>query len=116
MNENDFKEIVRNMRRRTTRLEREGDYWNDEEKERLVRLFDDSVGITEIAVLLQRTERAVSQQIEKLGLYNDEEYPLRRRRLEKAPECLCGRCRVDPTSCPYCSNCLSRKPDHREGL
>lgn len=38
------------------------------------------------------------------------------RRFEKAPECLCGRCRVDPTSCPYCNNCLSRKPDHREGL
>lgn len=116
MNENDFKEIVRNMRRRTTRLEREGDYWSEEEKERLILLFDSGAGITEIAVLLQRTERAVSQQIEKLGLYNDEECSVRRRKYEKAPECLCGRCRVDPTSCPYCNNCLSRKPDHREGL
>lgn len=114
MNENDFKEIVRNMRRRTARLEQEGDYWNEQEKERLVHLFDSSVGLTEIAVLLQRTERAVSQQVEKLGLYNDEACTVRRRKFEKAPECLCSRCRVDAAACPYCNNCLSRDQGHRE--
>lgn len=115
MNENNFKEIVRNMRRRTTRLEREGDYWREEEKERLICLFNEGIGLTEIAILLQRTERAVSQQIEKLGLYNDE-VPVRRRKSEKTPACLCSRCQMNLASCPYHDHCLGRKPASREEL
>lgn len=31
MHDDDFVEAVKNMRNRTTRLEREGDYWTDDE-------------------------------------------------------------------------------------
>lgn len=68
INEKGFAEIVRNMRNRTSRMEREGDYWDEAEKEQLVHLFKGNIGITEIAVQLQRTEPAVFQQIEKKTL------------------------------------------------
>lgn len=100
INEKDFAEIVRSMRNRTSRMEREGDYWDEGEKEKLVQLFKDNIGITAIAVQLQRTEPAVIQQIEKLDLYKRKDNPIRRRKANKAPECLCGQCQMDQASCP----------------
>ena len=38
--EQNFSETVKAMRNRTTRLEHEGDYWSEEEKEWLARLFE----------------------------------------------------------------------------
>lgn len=64
-----FQESVRSMRNQTLRADRAGDYWTDDEKNRLRILFDSGVGITEIALELGRTEPAVYQQIEKLDLY-----------------------------------------------
>ena len=63
-------EGVINMRRRTVRLDREGDYWTDEEKQKLVQKFMEGEGITAIALELQRSESAIYQMIEKLDLYN----------------------------------------------
>lgn len=60
-----FQESVRSMRNQTLRADRAGDYWTDDEKNRLRILFDSGVGITEIALELGRTEPAVYQQIEK---------------------------------------------------
>ena len=68
MSEVEYKEAVKNMRNRTTRMDREGDYWTDDEKRELERLFNQQVDVTEIAVRLQRTEPAIMQQIEKLDL------------------------------------------------
>ena len=42
-------EGVINMRRRTVRLDREGDYWTDEEKQKLVQKFLEGEGITAIS-------------------------------------------------------------------
>ena len=64
-----FQESVRSMRNQTLRADRAGDYWTDDEKNRLRILFDNGVGITEIALELGQTEPAVYQQIEKLDLY-----------------------------------------------
>ena len=111
INEKDFAEIVRNMRHRTSRMEREGDYWDVAEKEQLIRLFNNSIGITEIAVQLQRTEPAVIQQIEKLDLYKRKENPVRRRRSVKVPECLCNRCQLDQAACPYYQACPANQED-----
>ncbi len=33
MTDTNYRETVQSMRNRTTRLDREGDYWNDDEKE-----------------------------------------------------------------------------------
>ncbi len=98
--EENYAESVKNMRNRTIKLEREGDYWTDKERKRLKDLFGDGTGITEIAVLLQRTEPAVMQQIEKLDLYQRKEYPTRSRNTGKPCECLCKAFSLDETACP----------------
>ena len=93
LNDLNVTETIKNMRRRTTRLEREGDYWTESDKKELESLFIAGYGISEIAIQLQRTEPAVFQQIEKMDLYQRKEYPTRRKRT-KPP--------VVP--CPYSRN------------
>lgn len=109
--EQNFSETVKAMRNRTTRLEHEGDYWSEEEKEWLARLFEQGVGISEIAVLLQRTEPAVIQQIEKMDLYQRREYPARRRNEAKSHVCLCKNCKLERSCCPRCNQYLAAKED-----
>lgn len=93
-------EVVKCIRNRTVRLDREGDYWEDEEKNQLVRMFNDGVGITEMAMALQRTEPAIIQQVEKLDLYQRKAAPIRRKNPEKEPRCLCSACSLNPALCP----------------
>lgn len=111
MNEYELTEGVISMRNRTVRLDREGDYWNDEEKEQLVRLFRAGEGITAIAIRLQRTEPAIMQQIEKMDLYRRKESPVRRKNTPKAPACLCDNCQLDPACCPRCGACVQPVED-----
>lgn len=96
MNDLEFSEAVKNMRNRTTRMERAGGYWSPEEKQRLEHLFFTGVGITEMAVRLQRTEPAVIQQIEKQDLYQRSQYHQRRRN----PRGHCG-CLYTKDSCEF---------------
>lgn len=115
MTEDAFQESVRNLRNHVGQLEREGDYWSDEDRERLRTMFGQGVGITEIAIRLQRTEPAVFQQIEKLDLYERKDRP-RRRKSEPKPipapcECLCSVCEVDPNSCPNNQRRKERGPE-----
>ena len=100
----EYLETVKSMRKRTTRLEREGDYWTDEEKAILVQKFEAGEGITAIALELHRSEPAVCQMIEKLDLFNRKSQPQRRKSLPKPPVCLCENCRVDPACCPNCKH------------
>ncbi len=108
-NEEAFQESVRSMRNQTLRADRARDYWTDDEKNRLRILFDSGVGITEIALELGRTEPAVYQQIEKMDLYGRKQNPQRQRNGKKPPDCLCGRCGNDPTSCPLLAQCEQGK-------
>lgn len=66
---NEFTESVMNMRKRTVRLDREGDYWTDEEKEMLLNKFREGEGITAMALAFQRTEVSVMKQIEEQDLF-----------------------------------------------
>lgn len=100
INNESFTEAVKCMRQRTTRLEREGDYWTQEEGETLARLFDDGVGISKMAAQFQRSEPAVMQQIEKLDLYQRKENLRRRRCFVKSPKCLCEDCEYPASACP----------------
>lgn len=95
-------ESVKSMRNRTVRLDREGDYWTDQEKEQLVQMFCDGEGITTMAICLQRTEPAVMQQIEKMDLYQRKTNPSKRRSTAKPPACLCVACQLDSAFCPRC--------------
>lgn len=100
MSEYEIYEAVTSMRNRIVRMDREGDYWTEEEKEQLVKLFREGEGITAIAIRLQRTEPAIMQQIEKMDLYRRKEAPVRRKSDPKPPACLCDNCKLDPASCP----------------
>ena len=104
MNAND-KDMIIALRNRTTRLEHEGDCWSDEENEKLKRMFDEGMGITEIALILQRTEPAVMQQIEKLDLFQRKAYPKRRKYVKMYSSCPCEACTYDMDSCPHNGSC-----------
>ena len=76
-NEQIYREIVKSMRKRKDNLAHDGTYWTQEENEHLAEWFAEGIGITKISCMLQRTECAVQQQIEKLDLYGRKENPLR---------------------------------------
>lgn len=103
MSEKDIRESIKLMRSRTGQLDREGNYWSEDEHRQLERLFWKGVGISEIAVLLQRTEMAVMQQIDKMGLYR--ELPCaRQKRSNRRDKNVC--------QCIYCkhrNHCNNRK-------
>lgn len=98
---NGYEESVKNMRNRTVRLDREGDYWTAEEKEALVQKFNEGEGITAMALDLQRTESAVIQQIEALDLFGRK----KKNPTPKQPRCLCSNCLLDPALCPHRERC-----------
>lgn len=58
MNQDEFREAVINMRHSPASLERRGECWSEEDKGKLSEMFFDNVGITEMAVILQRSETA----------------------------------------------------------
>jgi hypothetical protein len=101
MLEHDCTESVKNMRNRTVRLDREGDYWTAEERESLAQKFHDGVGITAIALELQRTESAVIQQIEAMDLFGRK----KKTSSPKQPRCLCSSCQLDPALCSHRERC-----------
>lgn len=104
MNDYGLQEAIKSMRNRGARLEREGDFWTQDERDRLKTLFDEGIGISEIAIRLQRTEPAVFQQSEKLDLYERKSYPKRRRHSAKKGSCLCRQCTADSRICPLCKH------------
>lgn len=79
INQEEFMETVRNIRNSSVRLERQGEYWSDEGREKLNKMFPDGTGITEMAVIFQRTESAIMQQIEQQDLYCRKQNPSRQR-------------------------------------
>ena len=102
-----FTETVRNLRNRTAVLEHEGDYWTEDERNRLRQMFEASIGVTKIAIILQRSEPAIIQQFEVMDLYHRQENPRRQRRCKK-PSCKCKKCKVPTKDCPYGLDLLNR--------
>ena len=100
MNEHGLEETIKSMRNRNRRLDREGDYWSQAEKDRLHNLFDEGIGLSEIAIRLQRTEPAVFQQIEKMDLYPQKSYPQHRNSSTQSGSCLCHQSTADRIICP----------------
>ena len=102
-----YTESVKNMRNRTVRLDREGDFWTADEKEALVRKFNEGEGITTMALELQRTESAVIQQIEAMDLFGRK----KKNPAQKPPCCLCANCKLDPALCPRQGQCPNRQEE-----
>ena len=95
------RENIINMRKRTKRLERENRYWNKDEKWKLRTMFYDGIGISEISLVLQRSEMAVIQQIEKEDLFERKSRPQRKRQhMRRCSACLCNSCNADASQCP----------------
>jgi hypothetical protein len=106
MKDKTITETVKCMRCQAIRMERQGDYWTDAEKRDLEQMFFEGIGISEIAVQLQRTEPAIWQQIEKMDLYGRQQRPQRIPRAVQKPECLCRNCRAAWNDCPrYGDSC-----------
>lgn len=107
MFQDDYTESVKNMRTRTVRLDREGDFWTEDEREKLIQKFRESEDITAMALELQRTESAIIQQIEALDLFGRK----KKNPAQKPPCCLCANCKLDPALCPR----QGQYPKLREG-
>lgn len=56
-----FQEAIKSMRNNESRLERAGDYCSDENQERLRQMFDEGIGISKMALRLQRTVEGLPQ-------------------------------------------------------
>lgn len=98
IDDNEFRQFVMIMRSKGEKLDREGEYWSDEERHCLQSLFDSGTGITAIAILLQRTELAVIMQANQMGLFTP---PSKKRNYRpRPPRCLCPNCKLDPAFCP----------------
>ena len=89
-----IKTAIKAMRTNTSKPERQGEYWSDDEIENLKSMFYSEYGITEMALTLQRTEPAIFQQIEKLDLYNRKDHPVRIKKCREHcnDRCLCEKC------------------------
>ena len=98
----DTKELLKSIRNRQTYLENEGNYWSDDERKKLDDLYNDGVGISEIALELERTEQAVFVQINlNRGNRGD---TVRKCSSAKHHKCLCTECEIGIDNCTYRAN------------
>ena len=111
MDQEKYREAVRTVRHSPASLERRGECWSEEDKEKLSEMFNDDIGITEIAVILKRLETAIMQQIEKQDLYDRKLYPTRQRNSPVPSKCLCEVCVADPTLCTLRTICTNNQED-----
>lgn len=72
--------------------ERSREYWGDDEREKLINLYSSGVGISQIALELQRSEMAVIQRLITEDLLTPP--GAARKRSVKEPHCLCEECPI----------------------
>ena len=93
------------MRNGELPLLRDGEYWTDDERRRVQIMFEEGKPVNEIALELQRTERAVYQQISSMNLYVISPEKMRKHKSgSKDPVCLCSVCSCDRSLCPRCEH------------
>lgn len=104
MTPEEIKQKTMTMRSGMVRMLRDREYWTAEDVETLKTEYYDGTSINEIALLLDRSESAVYQKIEQLGLYiRSADSSRRRNGTAKGGVCLCERCKCDLSTCPRCS-------------
>jgi len=102
-NKSNRKELLRAIRGTEVMPARNGEYWKDDERRQLIKLYNEGVGISEISLKLQRSENGIIQQLTYLGVLKA---PKARKPYCKKPKCRCYNCQVRGT-CPHA-------PEHRE--
>lgn len=103
-NEHDLRELTRTIREGGLIPERSGEYWSKDEREEMVRSFRSGVGISEIALQLQRSEIAVVQQLVVMKLLISPRAGHPRR--TKQARCLCEKCQFGPNKCKKADRCV----------
>ena len=96
-------ELIKKMRNREIRLDRERNFWSEEEREKLAQMYSNGVDITEMALDLARTELAVIEQLNYLNLLYQSGSD-RKHRSRKRRSCLCVKCDIGPDNCSYRAN------------
>lgn len=103
MSDEDIRQKTILMRNGDMRMSRDREYWTDEEKEILGREYKNGTSINEIALMLNRSENAVHQKVEQLGLCVRNPFSMRKRSdSKKERKCLCETCTCDRALCPRC--------------
>lgn len=88
------------IRQQLASNERHREYWSDDEKSKLIEMFENGTGITEMALELQRSEMAIVNQLNALGLFRKCRAPKQRKQ-----GCLCSECSYYP-NCEKCKQSI----------
>lgn len=103
MNPQEILEATIEMRNGERIMLRDGDYWSAEDREILQREYRGGTGINVIAIMLQRSESAIYQQVERLRLCTRNPFSVRKKGGQsEVHSCLCKNCKCDRTLCPRC--------------
>lgn len=99
MSENNIIETIIGMRTGVIKPEHENCYWSDFDNSLLITNYNNGAGISELAVLLNRSEQAIYQRLRALGFF--ERYCKHRHHEKKMEEqclydanCLCNECKL----------------------
>lgn len=96
-NTNDQKQLLIALRQGNAVSERSESFWGDDEKRQVIQMYDAGIGISEMAMNLQRSENAVVQRLLTQGLLTPPNKKRNHRR--NKPKCRCPQCRL--LACPY---------------
>lgn len=88
----DYQQLTKAIREGRMLPERSREYWGDDEREKLINLYSSGVGISQIALELQRSEMAVIQRLITEDLLTPP--GAARKRSVKEPHCLCEECPI----------------------
>lgn len=103
MSDDEIIEKTIQMRNGDLRMPREGEIWTDEDKDFLERNYSRGTEFNVIALELGRSESAIYQKVEQLGLCTRNPFSMRKRSgTKKANRCLCEVCTCDRALCPLC--------------
>lgn len=109
-NELNAQQLLLIFREGTMVPERAGEYWSAEEQEELQNLYSAGVGISEIAIKLQRYEGAIIQQLIAKDLLTPPTNKRSRGRTEHG--CLCKKCQHRNACTKYLANKNRQKKEY----
>ena len=95
-NADDYSEQLQALRNGQLPPDNRNDYWSEEDTKKLVALFKAGVGLSQIALILKRTELSVTCRLQALGEFVPQCRP--RAKKSKVPRCKCKKC--DCEDCP----------------
>lgn len=103
MNAYEIKDKTIQMRNGEMKMLRDGEYWSENDREVLRREYANGTSINVIAIMLQRSESAIYQQVERMGLCTRNPFSARKKgKQSEAHSCLCKNCKCDRALCPRC--------------